>query len=256
MNQAIIGGTGVYKLFDDKESVTVETKYGPAEVDLVRIDGFQFVFLPRHGRSHSVPPHRINYRANIQALKDLGIRFIYATAAVGSCSERFEPGDIVVLRDFLDFTKSRPSTFFEQGDEVRHIPMDEPYCPRLTEDFLETARDHRLWVKGSAVYVCTEGPRFETAAEIRMYSRMGGEVVGMTSVPEVVLANEAGICYASVGIVTNMCTGMSDHASTLKDVQTAMSASRSSILRCCVDTFKRPMTRACRDTGPSPESER
>lgn len=247
MNQAIIGGTGVYKLFDDKESITVDTRYGPAEVDLVTIDGFRFAFLPRHGRGHSVPPHKINYRANIQALKDLGIEFVYATAAVGSCSERFAPGDVVVLRDFLDFTKSRPSTFFEEGDEVLHVPMDEPYCARLTEAFLETAKDHRLWVKGSAVYVCTEGPRFETAAEIRMYARMGGEVVGMTSVPEVVLAKEAGICYASVGVVTNMCTGMSERAYTLKDVQEAMGKNRSAVLRCCVDTFKRPMSKPNRE---------
>lgn len=245
MNQAIIGGTGVYKLFDDKESVTVDTRYGPAEVDLVTIDGFRFAFLPRHGRGHSVPPHKINYRANIQALKDLGIQFIFATAAVGSCSERFAPGDVVVLRDFLDFTKSRPSTFFEDGDEVLHVPMGEPYCRKLTEAFEETARDHRLWVKGSAVYVCTEGPRFETAAEIRMFARMGGEVVGMTSVPEVVLAKEAGICYASVGIVTNLCTGLSEEEVTLGQVREAMSRNRAAILRACVDTFKRPMNKTC-----------
>ncbi len=252
MNQAIIGGTGVYKLFDDKESVTLKTKYGPAEVDLVTIDGFRFAFLPRHGRGHSVPPHRINYRANIRALRDLGIEFILATAAVGSCSERFVPGDVVVLRDFLDFTKNRPSTFFEDGSEVAHVPMGEPYCPRLTDAFLETARDNRLWVKGSAVYVCTEGPRFETAAEIRMFARMGGEVVGMTSVPEVVLAKEAGICYASVGIVTNLCTGMSEEEATLRQVQEVMAENRAAILRCCVDTFKRPMSKTGRDEPADP----
>ncbi len=245
MNQAIIGGTGVYKLFDDKESVTVDTRYGSAEIDLVTIDGYRFAFLPRHGRGHSVPPHRINFRANIQALRSLGIEFVYATTAVGSCSERFAPGDVVVLRDFLDFTKSRPSTFFEDGDEVVHAPMHEPYCRRLTEAFLETAREHRLQVKGEAVYVCTEGPRFETAAEIRMYARMGGEVVGMTSVPEVVLAREAGICYASIGIVTNLCTGMSEEEFSLRQVQESMGGNRSSVLRCCVDTFKRPMVKSC-----------
>ncbi|HSV56205.1 MAG TPA: MTAP family purine nucleoside phosphorylase, partial [Magnetospirillaceae bacterium] len=130
MNQAIIGGTGIYKLFDQLESRAVETPYGSVQVDIAEIDGIAIAFLPRHGRDHSIPPHRINYRANILALRELGVEYVYATAAVGSCSERFAPGDVVVLGDFLDFTKSRPTTFFE--DSVRHALMSEPYCVRLS----------------------------------------------------------------------------------------------------------------------------
>lgn len=247
MNKAIIGGTGVYKLFDDKRSIRTETKYGVAEIDIVTIEGQELAFIPRHGRNHTLAPHQLNYRANIQGLKDLGVQFIFATAAVGSCSERFRPGDVVVLRDFLDFTKNRASTFFEDGEPVRHVKMHEPYCRKLTTTFLEMAREENLVVKGEAVYVCTEGPRFESSSEIRMYARMGGEVVGMTSVPEVVLAKEAGICYAAVGIVTNMCTGMSQGSMDSREINEAMGKNRSAVLRCCADVLRLPMAKTCCD---------
>ncbi len=208
MEKAIIGGTGVY---DIGESVyeEIRTVYGTAPLSIVRINGEEIAFMTRHGKDHSVPPHLINYRANIKALDTLGVKYIYATCAVGSCNENFAPGDVVLLKDFIDFTKTRPTTFYEGSNkEVVHVAMDEPYCPNLRRNFSDTAKKTGLKVKGEAVYICTEGPRFETANEIKMYKALGGDVVGMTNVPEVVLAKEMGMCYQAVGIITNWCTGI------------------------------------------------
>ena len=191
--KAIIGGTGVYDSGYKNTTKKLNTKYGEVELDIINIDGEDIVFLARHGKGHSVPPHLINYRANIMALKELGVEYIYATAAVGSCNENYYPGDIVVIKDFIDFTKSRPMTFFEGGDEpVKHVDMSDPYCKNMREKFYNTVKEFELDIKGDAVYICTEGPRFETASEIKMYKSLGGDVVGMTNVPEVVLAKELG----------------------------------------------------------------
>lgn len=208
MEKAIIGGTGVYDAGDAKQE-QVTTEYGKVLVDIVTINDEEIVFLARHGKEHSVPPHLINYRANMKALSRLGVKYIYSTAAVGSCNEKYAPGDVVVINDFMDFTSLRSKTFYEGGnDGVVHVPMHEPYCSNLKKLFCDTAEELGFNIKGEAVYVCTEGPRFETRAEILMYKRLGGDVVGMTNVPEVVLAKELGICYSTIGIITNWCTGM------------------------------------------------
>lgn len=208
MRTAIIGGTGVYSLGQAQER-RVETEYGDVTLDMVKIGGEEIAFLARHGKGHSVPPHLINYRANIKALEQLGVKYVFATCAVGSCNEAFAPGDVVVIRDFLDFTKARPVTFFDGGDRgVAHIAMDNPYCPNLRRAFSAAAQKVGLEISGDGVYVCTEGPRFETRQEIKMFKHLGGDVVGMTNVPEVVLAKELGMCYAAVGIITNWCTGL------------------------------------------------
>lgn len=208
MEKAIIGGTGVYEI-GKSASREIETEYGRVIVDIAKINGEEIAFLLRHGKGHSVPPHLVNYRANIKALKDLGVKYIYAPCAVGSCNESFAPGDVAVLKDFIDFTKARPLTFYEGGrNGVAHVAMDAPYCSNLREKFVNCAQKTGLRVKGDAVYVCTEGPRFETAHEIKMYKMLGGDVVGMTNVPEVTLAKELGMCYQAVGIITNWCTGI------------------------------------------------
>ena len=208
MEKAIIGGTGVYEIGKSSQQ-EIKTEYGRVIVDMVKINGEEIAFLARHGKGHSVPPHLINYRANMRALRDLGIKYIYATCAVGSCNESFVPSDVVVLKDFIDFTKVRPLTFYEGSKNgVAHVTMDAPYCPNLRETFFKCAQKTGLQIKGHAVYVSTEGPRFETAHEIKMYKMLGGDVVGMTNVPEVVLAKELGMCYQAVGIITNWCTGI------------------------------------------------
>lgn len=235
--KAIIGGTGVYNTGYKTTEKTIKTQYGEVELDILNIDGQDIVFLARHGKGHSVPPHLINYRANIMALKELGVNYIYTTAAVGSSNESYAPGDIVVINDFIDFTKSRPMTFYDGGDlGVKHVEMSDPYCKNMREEFYSRAKDFGLDIKGDAVYVCTEGPRFETAGEIKMYREMGGDVVGMTTVPEVVLAKELGICYSTIGIITNWCTGIKGEIA-LHDIQGAMDKNRERITEVFMKIF-------------------
>ena len=249
--KAIIGGTGVYASKGDSIERTLATKYGEVTVDIVKINGEEIVFLPRHGKNHSVPPHLINYRANIMALKELGVKHIYSTAAVGSSNDNFHIGDIVVIKDFLDFTKSRPSTFFEGGHEpVKHVDMSDPYCKNMRSKFYEFAEKHKLDIKGEAIYVSTEGPRFESAAEIRMYMKLGGDVVGMTSVPEVVLAKEMGICYSTIGIITNYCTGLSGEIS-FHDIEGAVNKNKEKIREIFIDIFQNGLDQencTCKDS--------
>lgn len=211
MKYAIIGGTGVYGLDGEEEIIQVSTEYGDIEASILTIEDERIIFISRHGRNHNTPPHLVNYRANIAGLKKLGVEHIFTTAAVGSCNADYETGDIVIINDFIDFTKDRKGTFFEGGDErVIHVDMSDPYCKNMRRLLEGVMEKREVKISGEAVYACTEGPRFETAAEIRMFQKMGVDVVGMTSFPEVVLAKEKGICYSTVGIVTNLCTGLTD----------------------------------------------
>jgi 5'-methylthioadenosine phosphorylase len=223
---AIIGGTGVYDPGSLESSAVrvIETPYGETQVTIGQYGGRKVAFLARHGTGHAVPPHKVNYRANIHALKQLGVTQVLATAAVGSIRPEIHPGSILLVNDFIDMTKSRISTFHEGGNGVVHIDMTDPYCGRLRSRIAEIAESEKIALVPNGTYVCTEGPRFETAAEIRMYAQWGGDVVGMTSVPEVVLAKEAEMCYATVGIVTNYCTGISDTALTHQEVVDEMKA--------------------------------
>ncbi|BEP29145.1 S-methyl-5'-thioinosine phosphorylase [Helicovermis profundi] len=205
---AIIGGTGVYGINSNEIILNIKTIYGQVEVNIIKLNNDkEIVFLPRHGKGHSTPPHLINYRANMMALKELSVTHIYSTCAVGSLNENYDIGDIVIINDFLDFTKNRINTFFDGDDGVKHTDMSDPYCSYLRNKVMKFSSDYDINIKGNAVYACTEGPRFETSAEIKMYGFMGADVVGMTNVPEVVLAKELGMCYSAIGIITNWCTG-------------------------------------------------
>ncbi|MGZ4111876.1 MAG: S-methyl-5'-thioadenosine phosphorylase [Tumebacillaceae bacterium] len=218
---AIIGGTGVYDpaLLEDAERHTIETPYGTAEFTLGTYAGKRVAFMPRHGYSHSVAPHKINYRANIRALKQIGVHTVLATAAVGSIKEEHAPGDLVLVDDFIDMTKSRANTFYEGAPEgVVHVDLSDAYCGRIREQLMATGQEHGIKLTNGGVYVCTEGPRFETPAEIRTYASWGGDVVGMTSCPEVVLAKESEMCYATVTMITNYCAGISKHPLTHQEV--------------------------------------
>lgn len=190
----------------------METPYGTVEPVIGKLAKHDLVFMSRHGRDHATPPHLVNYRGNIWALRELGVRKVVATAAVGSLSPNYRLGELVLLDQFLDFTKSRPQTFYEGGQQgVLHVDMTEPYCSAVRQVIIDASEHLGLVVKNGACYVCTEGPRFETPAEIRMFQRLGADLVGMTSVPEVVLARELGMCYASIGMVTNEAAGIADH---------------------------------------------
>ena len=210
----IIGGSGVYELTKKADSCTdklVKTDYGEVEVSILKICSKKVAFLPRHTSGHSIPPHRINYRANIDALKNVGVTKIIATNSVGSMNEQMPPGSFVIPDDFLDFSQDRVKTFYE--DKVVHIDVTEPYCPTL-RDILARSGDVIL----GGTYVCTEGPRFETPAEIKMFRMLGGDLVGMTGVPEVTLAREREICYNSICIVSNYASGISDDDLTIDEV--------------------------------------
>ncbi|PSR21730.1 MAG: 5'-methylthioadenosine phosphorylase [Sulfobacillus acidophilus] len=227
---AVIGGTGVYDpswLHDPKEK-TIETPYGQARITqghLKTAASQSVVFLNRHGLGHSVPPHRVNYRANVWALKALGVRRAVATAAVGSLNLAMGPGSMVLVDQFLDFTKARPATFFDGSDgQVVHTDMTEPYCQASRQKLQMAGELADVSLIMGGVYVTTEGPRFETAAEIRAYRLLGGDVVGMTAVPEVVLARELGICYTTIAMVTNFGAGISPTLLTHEEVVEVMNA--------------------------------
>lgn len=209
---AVIGGTGVYdpRMLSEVREQTVTTPYGEVTVRIGRFQEREVAFVPRHGETHSVPPHRINYRANLWSLRELGVERTLATAAVGSLNPDMRPGDFVLVDQFIDFTRNRAQTFYEGGEEgVFHVDMTNPYCPELREFIFQCGNKLGFAVHQGGVYVCTEGPRFETPAEIRMFRQWGGDVVGMTNVPEVVLARELGICYAAIAVVTNYAAGIS-----------------------------------------------
>ena len=240
MRKAIIGGTGIYNLngieIDKIQEVEITTEYGAVSLEIGNYGGTEIVFLPRHGKGHGVPPHKINYRANMMALKELEVDEIFATCAVGSLNEGFPVGSIVILKDFLDFTQGRESTFHEGYDgAVAHVVMDKPYCPDLSKSLSNLAREKGVQIAGEAVYVCTQGPRFETAAEIKMFGKLGGDVVGMTNVPECVLAKELGMCYSAVGIVSNWCTGFKDEKISMHDIDAAMSKNKSVVTELFVE---------------------
>lgn len=205
---AIIGGTGFENLLENTRRLRLGTPYGispPLRVG--KISGRNVVFLPRHGPDHSVPPHRINYRANIYALYELGVQRILATNAVGAINLNFKPSDIVVPHDFVDFTKLRSATFYDEAP-VTHIDVSQPYCPEIRKLLIETAKKLGFHVWDKTVIVCTEGPRYETPAEIKMFRHLGCDVVGMTGIPESVLARELEMCYAPICYVSNMAAGM------------------------------------------------
>lgn len=224
---AIIGGTGVYdpKMLADIDDGSLATPYGTITYKTGNYLGQEVLFIPRHGTGHTIPPHLINYRANIWGLKKLGIDTIIATTAVGSLNLSMKPGEFVLIDQFLDYTKSRCHTFYEGGERgVVHVDVTEPYCPSLRGVLARAADQCGITAHAGGVYVCTEGPRFETPAEIRAYAQLGGDLVGMTNVPEVVLAREAEMCYATISMVTNFAAGISPTPLTHAEVLETMAA--------------------------------
>lgn len=220
MTLAIIGGTGLEKAagsLDKRQDEKFRTPYGEAAFTRGRLDGGEIIFLARHGLKHDVPPHLINYRANIRALKEAGVTHILAAASVGSLKNEISPGDFVLLDQFIDFTKARPATFSGEGAEFKHTDMTEPYDGTLRRLVLTEATEKGVELHKNGTYVCTEGPRFETPAEVRMFRTLGGDIVGMTGVPEVVLANELEIPYATLAVVTNYAAGFAGHNLTYEE---------------------------------------
>ncbi|NLW56143.1 MAG: S-methyl-5'-thioadenosine phosphorylase [Firmicutes bacterium] len=259
MEIAIIGGTGVYDpaMLTEKREIKVETPYGMVTPVVGVFAGRKVAFLPRHGADHSVPPHRINYLANIWGLRRLGVERILATAAVGSLNPQMTPGEVVVIDQFIDFTKNRPHTFFEGGEfGVVHMDYTEPYCPELRKVLLTAAEDLEIKAHDGGVYVCTEGPRFETPAEIRMFAQLDGDLVGMTNLPEVVLAREAGLCYATLSIVTNFAAGIATGPLSHEEVVAIMdenSERLKKLLKRALEIIPEGRSCACQEMAPPAE---
>lgn len=206
---AIIGGSGLYQMssLTSKRSVTIQTPYGSSSDDIVlgELEGMTVAFLTRHGQGHRLTPSEVPYRANIYALKTLGVRYIVSVSAVGSLQAHLEPLDMVVPDQMIDMTKHRVSTFFGEG-AVAHVSMADPLCPALAE-LLTRAYDQADIVEGTihskATYICIEGPQFSTRAESEWYRQMQADIIGMTNMPEAKLAREASIAYATLALVTD-----------------------------------------------------
>lgn len=219
---AVIGGTGLYAIpeLTDVEQVNVTTPYGSASDSITRgqIGETQVLFLPRHGTGHRIPPHGINYRANVCALKMLGATHVVSISAVGSLREQLAPGDLVIVDQYIDRTVRRVSTYFDQ-EVVAHVSMADPVCPHLAKVAFDAARRAGARAHAAGTYVCIEGPQFSTRAESNLYRSWGADVIGMTALPEAKLAREAGLAYSTVAMVTDYdCWHVSEASVTVEVV--------------------------------------
>ena len=222
----IIGGSGVENpaLMQGFKKRNVKTPYGIAACNVGEIFGNKVVFVSRHGSDHSLNPTKVHFRANIWALKKLGVQEVFATTAVGSLNPKMKPGHFVVCDNIIDFTRTRNWTFYDTPERgVVHVDFTNPYCDGLRAKAIACLKDLGAKFHKKGVYVCTEGPRFETSAEVKMFAKLGGDVVGMTQMPEAYLAREAEMCYVNVSIVTNMGAGIAkeplSHAEVLAEME-------------------------------------
>jgi len=244
----IIGGTGFYdpKLVEKGKEITLDTPYGPPSDSIIvgELKGRKVAFLPRHGKKHTIRPTNVNSRANIHALKELGVQRILAPSTVGSLREEYKPGDVVFVDQFIDRTTRREQSFYT-GPKVCHISVAEPTCPELRKTLTEVAEKMKISYHKTGTYVCIEGPRFSTKAESRMFKGWRADVVGMTLVPECVLAREAEICYASIATVTDYDV-WKDHPVSAGEVARTMKANVEKVKSLIMETTARiPEERKC-----------
>ncbi len=226
-NIALIGGTGFEALPSDiwAEQIDVETRFGAARVLSVSnnyVEPYKLYFLSRHGAAHGLAPHEINYRANIAALVELEVKYVYATNAVGSLRRDLPPGSLILFDDFLDMTRARPLSYFAEGEAWAHTDFSTPYSLLLRDNLIAAAAEAGVALRPAGTYLCCDGPRFESPAEVRLFGSWGADVVGMTGLPEAVFAREAGLEYAGLGIVTNLGAGLTEEAVAHKSVVSAM----------------------------------
>ena len=264
---AVIGGSGLYQIegLSGAKEICPETPFGSPSDSLIRgrLEGREVIFLSRHGRDHSYPPHLVPYRSNLWAIRKAGARRVLGVSAVGGIKRRFSPGDFVVIDSFIDLTRSRDSTYFEgrlskkpaeewrtarlmREGKVVHVDMTHPYCPQMAEILTEILEDLKLPYHPAGTYACTEGPRFETPAEIKMLEVLGADVVGMTGVPEVVLARELELCYAGLAVVANPAAGISEGKLTSDEVLQMMGQKEREIKEVIRELARRlPEERTC-----------
>ncbi|WP_353684534.1 S-methyl-5'-thioadenosine phosphorylase [Thermodesulfovibrio sp. 3907-1M] len=248
MKIGIIGGSGLSESEIKKEILTIKTPYGepscPYEIE--KIDTLEVLFLRRHGEKHSIPPHKVNYRANIYGFKLCGIERIFGVFATGSLNESIPPGSIVIPHQIIDLTQGmRDHTFYDK-EKVVHIDFTEPFCSEIRYYLLETARRLGINVIPHGTYICVNGPRLETAAEIRFFKNIGADIIGMTIMPEAALARELEICYAAVAVVGNYAAGISKMPLTVKEVIETMQDSVDTLGLLIRETIKKlPDERNC-----------
>jgi 5'-methylthioadenosine phosphorylase len=244
---AIIGGSGFYELLSDAVEERMDTPYGPPSgpITIGRVGNREVAFLPRHGPGHVLPPHRIPYRANLWALRQLGVTRVLAPCAAGSLRADVHPGDFVVCDQFVDRTWGRPDTYFD-GPKVRHLSLADPYCPELRAAAVDGLRGQGSQVHETGTVVVVQGPRFSTRAESAWYRSAGWDVINMTQYPEVTLAREFGICYCGVALVTDYDTGVPG----VQGIEAVTMEAVFEVLGRMVDTFRSGL-RAVADLIPA-----
>jgi 5'-methylthioadenosine phosphorylase len=205
----VFGGSGFYSFLEDVEEVEVETPYGEpsAPITIGEVGGKRVAFLPRHGRRHELPPHRIPYRANVWAMREVGVRRIIGPNASGALTRELQLGEFVVCDQFVDRTRGREDTFYD-GPDTTHVSAADPYCPDLRRILLETARELGIKARDSGTVVVIQGPRFSTRAESKWCQQLGWDVINMTAYPEGCLARELELCYANISMVTDYDVGV------------------------------------------------
>lgn len=243
MSTAIIGGSGFARLeqFEVLDSLHISTPYGATSADILQgeLSGEPCLFLPRHGQQHSIPPHKINYRANIYALKQLKAERIIALAAVGGIDKQYTPGTVCLPDQVIDYTYSRAMTFYDGNDgQVWHSEFTEPYAANMRESTISVAKQMGLPLIETGTYAATQGPRFETAAEIKRLKQDGAHIVGMTGMPECSLARELRIPYLTLASSVNYAAGVADNNITIDEITAAMEQASSVVYRLLPELLK------------------
>ena len=242
----VFGGSGFYRFLDDVEEVAVDTPYGPpsARIRLGEIEGTRVAFMPRHGDEHSLPPHRINYRANVWAMKQVGVQRIIGPSACGSLKPELEPGTFVVCDQFVDRTRLREDTFYD-GPQTTHVSAADPYCPDLAAILADADSDV---LRGGTVVVI-QGPRFSTRAESRWFTSAGFDVINMTQYPEAWLARELELCYVNLMLVTDYDVGLEG----MPHVEPVSAEAAFEVFRGNLDRLRALLFRAIPRIGPQPD---
>lgn len=246
----IFGGSGFYRFLDDVEEEAIDTPYGPpsARIRIGEINGARVAFMPRHGDEHTLPAHRINYRANVWAMKQVGATRLIGPSACGSLKAELEPGTFVLCDQFVDRTRGREDTFYD-GPQTTHVSAADPYCPDLRETLLECARELGIPVVGAGTVVVIQGPRFSTRAESRWFAQAGWDVVNMTQYPEAWLARELELCYANISLVTDYDVGLEG----MPDVPPVSADSAFAVFKENLERLRSLLFAAVPRVGPQPE---
>lgn len=248
MRIGIIGGSGLSESEVKKNSISIETPFGfpSSSYEIECIDNKEIFFLRRHGENHIIPPHKVNYRANIWGFNELSVNRILGVFAVGSLNENLSPATLIIPDQLIDFTQGMRENTFYDGPKVVHIDFTNPFCDEMRYLLIETANNLGIEVVKRGTYICINGPRLETAAEIKYYHSIGADIIGMTLMPEASLARELALCYTALCLVVNYAAGISQNPLTVREVVETMKGSLETIGLLIKETIKTlPSERNC-----------